>query len=201
MKKILCLTIIVAALFTSCNTDSLSVKDYMSFIESEGNGYRISKSAGPYLIQVDYQPTEAMVINNLKKSRISKREYAECKSKFDDLDYYHIKIGVDSNADVDLAQLNAEGFADLEARLNYLSFAFEEDVKLKINNAEIEPVLFHFERNFGLTPYKTFIFAFPKTQELNSKSIVINSRILNIQNLEITYNQELNFNAPKLNLS
>ena len=201
MRKLPKFCILCIVLFTSCLSDSSSVSEYMEYISKKENGFTVSQSYAPYLVEVAYKPTELMVLNRLRKSDVSKKEFKSLKPKFENMMYFDVRIGVEHNPNINLNTYGVSSFGEVSERLNYLSYDFENDVKLLVNGVEIEPLMFHFERSFGVSPFKSFLFAFPKPEFIDNQKIIINSPVLNIENMVVEFDSQLLHNAPKLNIS
>lgn len=82
-----------------------------------------------------------------------------------ELQYYTLKLGI-LGGEFNVSNYEVSDNATQQERLNYLSFAMQKDIKLVEGKDTLNCALYHFERSYDITPYRTFVLAFQQ-KEIN----------------------------------
>ncbi|MBA3971200.1 MAG: hypothetical protein H0X46_03500 [Bacteroidetes bacterium] len=160
--------------FYSCKKKQASAKEYVSYIEDESNGLKVSKNIGDIHYSIQYKTTDYIIVKE-KKNSIDKQNRQE---KLDGMQYYTVSYSlVGSNQDIMRKDLGGDG--EYYERVNYFSFGFQNDIYLVEGNDTLECKLYNYVRSFGLSPRADFVIAFDKKQkkEIEDKLVVLEDKV------------------------
>jgi hypothetical protein len=153
----------------SCST-ALEKNTYIQWVENYDNGLHVRKVAGEFIFDVQYQPSQYILLQQNKDSY----EVASDTTR-NDLEHLLLTISTrDKKSDfIDY------GITDISAKqrkLYYFSYLFQNDIHLEQNGINYPCVLFHFERQEDLKLSRTFVLAFEKPKmESEELSLIINT--------------------------
>ncbi len=167
MKKFFYI-VLLALPIGACNRDTLSPLQFVQWVDSEKNGLLVKKEIGDYEFSLQYRPEEYIVLMEEKNEQISREKINMRKKRLEGLEYYTLRIGSKRNTDVLKTGVGSEqGYYD---RLGYFIADMENDISLIEGNDTLACSLYHFERNYGMTPRCTFLLGFEKSKEKKNGS-------------------------------
>ena len=179
--------------------------EYVDWIEDPANGLLVKKDVGDYNFTILYKPLDYIIIKEKKDDKLKKEDLQTEKSEIEDLQYFTFKIGLKANSG-DLLKYNLTKVNDYYARVEYFSFAMQNDLKLLDGNDTLNCILHHFERTFGLAPYCNFVLGFKLSENspgkivthFSDKTLIYNDRVLGIGPIKLTVKGNNIKNIPKL---
>ncbi len=116
-----------------------------------------------------------------------------------DMEYFSFRIkSLTESKELLKVKLNNEG--EYYGRIEYFSFAMQNDFKLLDKTDTLDCVLYHFERVYGLASYATFVLGFPKRTNNSDLKILFNDKVFNNGNIIMTIEQNTLEHLPKLKL-
>lgn len=161
----------------SCTPSSLKPKDYMSWVKNPENGLYMSKSLKDYRYDLQYRPSEMIVLQEQKGEVSNKAIFDERVAEMSDLQYYNLQL-FGPNGKAVISQNNPEAYF---GNLEYYSTYAQSDINMIQEGDTLPCALFHLERYYDLSPYNTLVLAFPKTANMNAeRTLVFNDRALNM---------------------
>lgn len=197
MKEFLILVLLVIFIGTGCRQSYLVGSEYMQYVENEKNGLKHTKQIGDMSFQMQYCPTEYLLLNEHKTEQLSHEIVEERLMHNDSMLFFKLRIKADGSNDVLNYQLNSSD--DYYARIQYMSYGFEESIALVHKVDTIFPALFHFERTYGIAPYTDFMLAFDTgIKEDGTFQILIDDKVFDNGLLKFTYKAEDIYSIPKL---
>lgn len=180
-----------------CQKSDLRGNEYRKYIEKESNGLNQVKQIGDMHFQVQYCPTEYLLMKEFKTDDLSEQVVEERRKGNEGLLFFKLRISADGSNDVLNYHLNSGD--DYYARIQYLSYGFEEDIALLNERDTIFPALFHFERTYGIAPFADFMMAFETTPKAdNDYQVVIDDRVFDTGILKFTFEKQDLQNIPNL---
>jgi len=158
--------------FSSCGKQALIPSEYVSWVNDETNNLLKRKTVHPLTIEVLHKPIPYIIANEKRTNDISKEDYESRTKELDGMQYYTLKI---STIEGDITNYGVTDKAQQDERYSYLSFAMKKNIKLIEGQDTLACKLFHFERAYDLTPYRTFVLAFEQNQDTRTinKTIII----------------------------
>lgn len=196
LKTALCSFLLIVA----CQPAELPPEEYMNWVQDEANGLTVQYQTEHLSYLLQYKPKEAMLL----QQRPQQLQDAEIKRYWDELgqtEYFTLKIK-SNHPGTDLLNWNLEeGVATSGSRIQYFSFAFQEDLTLTLGSDSLKCELFHFEQPFGLSPYLTFSLGFPMPENRPDDRVLhLVNRAFGSEEARITIPQQAIAKIPKLKL-
>ncbi len=188
-----CFLAVIVTLGIGCGKKVLTPTEYVTWIENADNGIRIERTNDRFKYQLQLKPPLYIVIRERTGQLHSLDELAGYAKEFDNLQYFTLKIAQRGEP-----SSSAESIQHFDADMNYLSYGFQNDIRL-IDGCDTLPcILFHHENTGGLTSYDVFSLAFDSSQYPdkdistksslcpNAKKILINSSEHSELNMELS---------------
>lgn len=171
--------IMCVVLFCSCTKKELAPKEYLKWYSNEENKVWSKKQVGGYDFAALYRSHEFIYLLE-KDGKFEKSDFNERNKKLGNMQYYLLRIkGSDENEL--MAQDNAQE-EDYFLKLEYFTGPMQDDISLVEGNDTLPCLLFHYERNYGISPNNNFLLGFEKGNDpifLNTdKTLVLNDRAL-----------------------
>lgn len=187
----------VILLICGCQKGEPRSNDYVEYVERESNGLRHTQQIGDMRFQVQYCPTEYLLIKEYKTGDLSEKVVEERRKDNEGLLFFKLRISADGSNDVLNYHLNSG--EEYYARVQYLSYGFEENIALVNERDTIFPALFHFERTYGVAPFADFMMAFNTTLKTDGEfQMIIDDKVFDTGILQFTYQSRNLQNIPKL---
>ena len=172
-------------IFISCENATLSDINYVQYVNNPNNGLFDYDQEGKYKISLQYLPWQYVALQNYSKNL----EYSQNE-------YYLLKIErKDGSQFPDKNMLN-----DNEYRLmmEYFAFDFNESIFLIEEKDTLRVNSFHFENNYGMTPYLSFLFSFPSSNKNRDKYVYLDSDFLSINETLLFIDRQSIIKIPEL---
>jgi len=191
------------SIFSSCEEEYLTPLKLIKWVESNENGLIAEKEINEYRFSTIFKPLDYIVAKNLDKDEISEEELLKEKTEIEDLQYYTYRIGLTSNQG-DLLKNNLRETNEYYARIEYFSFAMQNDLVLVDGSDTLKCVLYHFERIYGAAPYLNFSVAFENENNNKNggdKTLILNDQILGTGRVKLTIPHKNIIRTPQLKTS
>lgn len=108
----------------------------------------------------------------------------------DDLIYFNFSI--ESRKNFDFSDDLQKGLNSYDDFIAYLSFDMQNDFKLLCGEDTLMSVLYHFERTYGVTPYRKILMAFEKCRlDDNNIKLVFNDKLYNYGIINFSFASEM----------
>jgi len=172
------------ALAVACNKTGVAPATYMKYVESKKNGLLIEDQINGYSLTLQFKPTDYVSLIELKNidegNRISEVEFDSLKKIFGSAVYFTLTIQ-NLNGGEDLIKSLTKDSSEAQHIFNYLNFEMQNDLHLVYGDDTLKCLLFHYEHNYGLSPYNKFLIGFEKkyTAIDHDLTIIYDDRILN----------------------
>jgi len=196
MKTLLTLILLLIPLFYGCHQRKLGGNEFIKYIENEKHGLNKIKQIEDLLFQMQYCPTEYMLLKEYKTDILSDQVVKERLKNNENMLFYKLRISAKGSNDVINYKLT-QG-EDYYARIQYLSYGFEENIALVNDQDTIFPALFHFERTYGVVPYIDFMMAFESPLKSKAVQVLLDDKVFNTGILKFTYSIDDIDNIPEL---
>lgn len=160
--------------FVSCQTLNFTAKtkmlpiDYVGWVENDANGLKVSVHDGIYMYELQYQPIEYLILQEVRSTQISSKELKAACQKRDGLLYFTLKMQTEEGkgilSDKDL---------DFEHKSSYLLSGLQNDMLLVAGLDSLHCVMCHLETANNLVPYDQCVLAFEKPKSKNENLVFI----------------------------
>ena len=188
---------ILISTLISCSQPVLEKDEYIQWIISKDNDVKDNRSVGDYFFYLQYQLPEWIFLQRNSNSSITGHEMKLAIDEISSLQYYTLTIGL-NDGNEDFINSGSPKTGEIEKRIYYFSYSFQEDISLKEDGKRILPVLFHFERSMDVKNSRTFVMGFENTNSsLGKISFIIESPFFGSVPIELSINKN---NAKKLKL-
>lgn len=156
---------------TSCSGE-LEPGEYVAWVEDYKNGLHVKKPLGDYVFDIQYKPADYIGLQR------GSDELKEGRENIDNLQYFTLKLSM-KDGSADIISHDAYNKAEIQKRLYYFSYSFQNDIYMEENGVRLPCQLFHFERSYDLKPGRTFVMAFEnRFPSSTAARLVINSKLL-----------------------
>jgi hypothetical protein len=201
-NRLIKLSIFLFALsVVACNkkNEKLSLEEYIKFIQNPDNGFITEKELGDYKFQVLYQPKDYLIASEIKSGCIDKSHVVERTKELDG--YQCVVLRVKSKESNELLSADNGSEEEYYKRLEYFSGNAQSDMFLLDGQDTLPCVLYHYERNYGLSPITSIVMTFKNNKNSNSdkKIFVFDDKILGLGKLNVSLEFDIN-SIPQLQL-
>lgn len=176
---------------------TLDRKDYIKWVDDQAHGLNQLKQVDEFTFELKYTPLEYVIAQRYPQSCQDKKLYTQKLNEIKGLQYYELSI--DSKKG-DLIEAYAASQEEINQRLYYFSFGFQNDITLQEGKKEQPCVLFHFVRSYDLKNQRKFLLGFQMSDSLSmsDKTIGIDSDYLALGKINITIKSDDLKKLPEL---
>ena len=201
-RAILIVGFMINAVFIiGCSKPSnLNTKDYAAWIENPANGVCITKKISDFEFAVLYKPIEYVVAMESKNKNISKDSILKRRENLKGYQYFTFRIR--SLKDNEFLKTGMTSQNEYYERLEYFVSNAQNDIKLVEEKDTIPCALYHFERNYGISPYSSIVLSFEEKDNSNTKDkvFIYEDKVLGIGKIAIKIKGSELSDLPKLNI-
>lgn len=188
---------------TGSNSYSIqSAEDMNDFANEEKEKQTISKKIKEVNYNLQYISNEQMALKDVDDiSKISQTQFDSLVKNYDSLLFFNLEISIDNFTD-DILKYNLGG--DMETNysrlVEYYSFKMQNDICLVQNEKDTIPcVLYHYERNYGISPKTNVMIGFkPKT--LSNLVLVYDNKHLKTGTVKFQIEEKNTVNHPHIKI-
>lgn len=176
----------------------LVADEYISWVEHQKNGLRIQKAIGDYQYNVQYKPVEYVLLK--EGHQLDKKVLSKQKKELEALEHFTLRLSTVSQKD--LLKGNASNYQAYQEILNYYAYEMQKDIHLIDGNDTLACMMYHFERNYGVAPFRNFVLGFERNSRQNKKDkvLVIHNQIANQGIVKIKFHSDKLRQVPKVKL-
>jgi len=145
------LLISLCSLISSCNP-KLESKEFIEWVRDYENGLHVRKTVSDFTLDLQYQPAAYLALVNSDSSFLQDQK----------IDRYILKVRPEG-VNEDIIQYKAQSSDDIQKRIYYFSYLFQNDIYLLEGGRKIPCVLLHFEPS-DLSNDRTFVLGFEKVE-------------------------------------
>lgn len=188
-----------------CKSSDLPPDAYIKWVEDDVNGLKISKTMGLFTFTLQYKPYEYIALKELGIKNPDEVKLKETKKRLKGHQYFDLRIST-SEPGITPLYYGVNNEEQFNERLHYFLFKAQLDFYLLDGEDSLICELYHFERNFGLAPYKTILTGFSHPKGENSsyykdnKTFVYNDKVLGIGPVMLKISANALNNIPALKL-
>ena len=200
------LSVLTCTLLMSChkvNQDSYVISsdnDVKEYIKEQQETTTYEKKIKEVNYKLKYISNEQMALQQITDlSTINQVKFDSIVRNYDSLLFFNLEINID-HFEGEILQYKLEGDADLSysERLDYYAFKMQKDIHIVLNEKDTIPcVLYHFERNYGISPNSNFMIGF-KTANLKNAVFVFENNYLKTGPIKFALQENTLLNRPKI---
>jgi hypothetical protein len=195
------LLLLSGLLFFSCSKNNLAHKDYAKWIQDEKNGLKVSKKVGDFEFSLQYKTVEFLALLENPDGFSRPEQLNDYISGLKGYEYFTLTIkNKDEN---EIMSAGIENDVEYFSRLEYLMNTLQDDISMLTSNGDTIPcVLFHYERNYGISKLNNCVLAFESSniKRESDRTLVYDDQILGTGKICLTIKGSDVQNVPALNL-
>ncbi len=196
--NLLLLSFFILFMLSSCEQEVLPA-DLVRYVNAPKNGLRQIKKVGPLELDLQYKPLAYVIANEFRSNELPQTTFEKRQKELEGLEYYNLKIGVNS-PQKNITTFRVNNQDEQQNRLYYLSYEMKNDLKMVQGRDTIAPVLYHFERTYDVSNHRTFVLAFPKSNEKGDRTLIMNSPEIGTGPIKIKIKASAINNTPNIKL-
>ncbi len=143
-----------------CSKSKLGKREFIDWVKNPSNQLNQTKTIGDIQLNIQYTPGAYLELIQDGASDSKMQQYA-------------LEMVVLSKKNSDIAKHNISTISDYEARMQYMSFSMQNDIKLVDGDDTLDCKWFHFERGADIKPHRTWLLGFDKLQTTDSQTKVL----------------------------
>jgi hypothetical protein len=189
-----------AVLVSGCSANKLTPGEYVRWVENQENKLIAKTVKDGIEYKLQFKPVSYVALLEQRANAIDQAQLKKDIGDFSELQYYTLYISSgDHKADV--LAVNATKNEDYFQRLGYFVTEMQNDITLKQGKEKLPCVLYHYERDYNLTPYQKFLIAFRANDHSNEadRTLVLNDRVFN-KSVELTIPADAIKKTPELQI-
>lgn len=192
------LTLLLASLLSACEKTSLAPKAYVSEVQAPENGLFQHKVIDRIDYSIQYKPHAYIVAMEERQEQLEAEAVNQRLDELQGMHYFNMRLRLDGS-NQELLKYQIASDQDYQQRIYYLSFGLKQDIYLQVNDQQIPCELFHFARNYGLSPTADFVLGFPMPKDQQGDlQLVLEDRIFNNGTIKFTITQSDLENTPRM---
>lgn len=170
------LFVVLPAGLSSCS-NSMSPAGYLKYVSDEDHHLKREVTVGPWEYEIQYKPS-AYIIYSENRTGVSSDAYKKREETLKRTAWFNITFRKSHSAETPLKS-DISGLEEYNSRLSYFSYEARKDIRLLYKGVEIEPMSYHFETNYGLTPQETIVVGFllPDERPEHELQLSLNDRV------------------------
>ena len=171
MKRFYLLIIATLLTFFSCS-DQLKPVEYMTWIEDQDNGLKISQSTSDASYILQYEPPAYKALKSLGPSKATRSRLKGEQEKYQEMHHFLLKIKPkkESRRDSDVPK--------------YLAYSLKDELEfIRGKDTLRRTVMYHLESSSGVRPYYRILLAYPRNSANENLELIINSNRIDDQSV------------------
>jgi len=162
VKRYFLVFLLLNLVVSSCKNGScvLNPQEFISWVNSPENGLVVKQTSGDYVFAIQYRPANYLALLETDPSRITKQTVDSVTKELGGIQQFMLRVELKSGQN-NWMQASNKRFDDFDEQINYLSFKMQHDFKYINGQDTVECGIYHFERDYGIRPFGTFLLGFP----------------------------------------
>ncbi len=180
MNKI-CIWMLALCLLGACSGKK-SPGDYKAYVESLDNGLHQQKTIDKWLYDVQYKPSAYIMLGeSVGAAERDAKQTAQRLEELKDMVCFNFYIR-NTESEQSFLKVISKDAQEYEKWLQFMSEGMKQNFTLECNGVSYEPVVYHLEPAFGLSPFDKLVVAFePNVTDMAANDMTLSyaDKILN----------------------
>ena len=114
--------------------------------------------------------------------------------------YFNLSLSVTKGEGKHIENFGVQSSFEQDQRLQYLAFSMQNDIYISQGEHIVPCELYHFERNYSISPHRTFIVGFPRKKLLKNEPVtfVLDAQYFQTAPLKIRYSTKDIFDSIQI---
>lgn len=184
---------------TGCGIDTLPPGDYMRWVEDPDNDLTMAKELDGYRFVLQYKPVPYIILQENSGTYPGSAAFWKRAAELDGMQYYTLAISSDKDQDILKAGIHDEN--EYYSRLEYFTAVMQDDILLVEGSDTLACVLYHYERNYNLSPKSNFLLGFEKGANATldgERTLVFQDQVFGTGTIKLSIPEESIQNTPAL---
>lgn len=146
----------------SCNykINEYEPVDYINWVNNPKNGLISETISGEYTYALQYRPQVFLSLLEAGSNELTHHIIDSIEHSFSGMQQFLFKVSL-NNGSSDWLQSSTKNFDNYDEQIKYLSFSMQNDFIIIRKGDTLDCSMFHFERDYGIRPFGTFLLGFP----------------------------------------
>lgn len=180
-----------------------SASDAKAFVEAESkkNSYETKIKEVNFILK--HISNEQMALRDLGDiSHASQATFDSILKGYDSLLFFNLEISIDNFTEEMIHyKLNASEEAAFDKRTAYYAFDMQKDISIVLADKDTIPcAMYHYERNYGVSPKNNFMLGFNVSQ-LKNAVLVYDNKYLTTGPVKFALNEQELFTHPQIKIN
>jgi len=196
-------SVLLCIVLSGCARNELAPAEYEAWYVEEKKSLQAEKQVGELKFELQYRPADHVLLLDTKNMQLSAAELEARRRELAGLQHFTLRLSAEGHTD-DLLKFRLSNAGEYASRVEYFAFGLQKELKLVEDGDTLPCVLFQYERTFGVSPYSTFVLAFParepKKKSAQDKTLIYNDVIFGSGPVKLTVRGERIDEVPQLTL-
>jgi hypothetical protein len=143
---------------TACSPEQLMPGQYIRWVEDPENELVASRELDGFSFELQYKPVPYIILMENSGKYPGATQFWKRAAQLNGMQYYTLRIS--SDQDKDLLKAGIRNDNEYYSRLEYFTSIMQNDISLVSGTDTLACVLFHYERNYNLSPRSNFLLGF-----------------------------------------
>lgn len=201
--------ILMLYVFVSCQKQGVQTYEITSGADVQ-KFVNTNKEKNVYTTKIDnvnfkltYISKEEMALREVEDlSKMTQASFDSLVKAYDQLLMFNLEVEIDGfNEEMLHYKLDGNAEASFNERVQYYAFHMQKDIHLVLNEKDTIPCsMYHFERNYGISPKNNFMFGF-NTATIKNAVVVYNNAYLTTGPVKFALNEQDILNHPQIKIN
>ncbi|HTA26701.1 MAG TPA: hypothetical protein VK809_02855 [Bacteroidia bacterium] len=188
-----------ASALSSCGKHELPPQEYVAYIQNSQNGLFVSTKANGVNYTLQYQPTDYLVMLQLKSFSIPAETFKEQYNRFKGIEHYVFHI--DRKEWDSLVTKASDTSKVRKGMTEYLDFKIQKDIKLVEGDDTIPCGISECESSMGMLPYYSFVLGFNAKDYSGDRKFIYGNKMIGTGNIKLEITSSSIKKIPKLKMN
>lgn len=186
----------ISLILISCNKN-LSPEEFIQWVNNPVNGMVVHENVKEYKISLQYQPNLFLAITNTEEGNRTKELIGEQLLKREGMQYFVLRLE-NYQTHESILEMDSKTEEDRIKRLSYFDYKMQSDIILVDGLDTLPCLIYHFEKNYSMTPYNSVVLAFDNSKDIENKTLLIDGHVFDTDKIKLEIKKESLINIPRI---
>lgn len=177
----------------------MPIENYLVHISNPENGLSHSIQKGAFNYTAQFIPKPLVKLRNQESGHEAQSASSNLRDSYEGMEFYQIRISSQYNSE--FLKVGIQNEAEYFERVAYYTTYANSDIWLVSNSDSIPCATYHFERNYGLSPYNTMLLGFKVGDlSISNRKLIFIDQVLGQGKIVFPFNMSDLKNIPSIKL-